>query len=393
MYYSILEDKRINAKNISFEISIGDYLDIAKTIIENNEFQRRRVKSSSTIYALLKEDIKIGCVIPPIVLAFGQDKETTPSENTELQEGKMLDFMKGNVSLLVILDGLQRTYTLLELAEELNTKKDEELLKKIRDRKIRIEIYVGVNRLGILYRMLTLNTGQTPMSLRHQIEILYSDYSKSEVEGIRLIKEVDEARAVKLNEYNFSDIISGFNAYLERSELPIEKSDLLENIKGLEKLSRENQNNDIFKAYLRTFHSFIKKIHTLGGEWVLEQENEEELGGHPFGKDVLSIFKKEQVLAAFGAATGKLIDFKIIKDIDDLTNHINKILFQGQPQQGMMQLLKILNEIRNKSKKIGNAQRMYLQYFFRELLNPKTDSYGKIDLAVVNAYQKYLSQI
>lgn len=38
-----------------------------------------------------------------------------------------------------------------------------------------VEIYFKINRFGNLYRMLTLNTGQTPMSLRHQIEILYGN--------------------------------------------------------------------------------------------------------------------------------------------------------------------------------------------------------------------------
>ena len=80
---------------------------------------------------------------------------------------------------LIILDGLQRTYTILELIEELKSEEDnQEELSKVLSNSIRIEVFLGINKIGILYRMLTLNTGQTPMSIRHQIEILYSDYSE-----------------------------------------------------------------------------------------------------------------------------------------------------------------------------------------------------------------------
>ena len=36
-----------------------------------------------------------------------------------------------------------------------------------------------------------------------------------------------------------------------------------------------------------------------------------------------------------------------------------------------MEFLKRMDMIKVKAKKIGNAQRMYLEYFYRELFNPK----------------------
>ena len=102
---------------------------------------------------------------------------------------------------LVILDGLQRTYTLVDLEQELIASGDETSLKSFYGHKIRIEVYVGINRLGILYRMLTLNTGQTPMSLRHQIEMLYLDYSKTPPPGITLIREADNRPTTEISDY------------------------------------------------------------------------------------------------------------------------------------------------------------------------------------------------
>lgn len=393
-FISFLEDKRINATNLAFEISIGDYLEISSSILNSNEFQRRRVKSSSTIYALLRDDLKIGCVIPPLVLGFeGEINAGDFVQQAEKKPEFVLEFMKKNIAHLLILDGLQRTYTLLDLCEDLKTTGDVETLKQILKRNIRIELYVGVNRLGILYRMLTLNTGQTPMSLRHQIEILYSDYLNCKVGDIRLIPEVQEARAIHINDYNFREIMDGFNSYLERNELPFDKLDILENIKGLEKLAKENQSQDIFKEYVSTFHAFLLKMINLCNGWKFNAEAATDLESNPFGVDAESIFKKSQVLSAFGAAAGKLKDFGIIDNFNSLIPTIENIKFETDPYRGLIKLLRVLDEIRLKAKKIGNAQRMYFTYFFRELFNKNTDSFTVIEQAVENAYQKYLSQI
>ena len=81
--------------------------------------------------------------------------------------------------------------------------------------KLRIELYLGINKFGILYRMLTLNTGQTPMSVRHQIEMLYQDYLTHDIEGIKVLREVDENNNNELGTYNFKSVIEGFNSYLK----------------------------------------------------------------------------------------------------------------------------------------------------------------------------------
>ena len=107
---SELMDSRINATNVLVEMNIGEYEELVKDVVQKNEFQRRRVRSSKTIYTLLKEDLLKECVIPPIVLAL------TNSE-IDLHQGNesFWIMLTGNKDHLVILDGLQRTYTILEL--------------------------------------------------------------------------------------------------------------------------------------------------------------------------------------------------------------------------------------------------------------------------------------
>jgi hypothetical protein len=391
--FSHLYDERINALNISAEISIKEYLLIAKNIIKNNIYQRRKVKSSSTVYELLREDIKRGCVIPPIVLALSKSPANLNIKDLKDNQTYSRELIQENKDNLIILDGLQRTHTIIDLESELIDKKDESIIKNFYNHKIRIEIYVGINKLGILYRMLTLNTGQTPMSLRHQIEILYLDYLNIQIEGVNFLKETDDVTPEKVGEYKFKDIIEGFNSYLERNELPLDRMDILENIKSLEKLSKENQDVDIFKEYLITFHGFILKIITLSNNWnYIEDENPYSLSGQPFGKNAFKIFARSQVMTGFGASLGKLVDKGLIIDFNEAKSLTDKITIGDNVNNTFYNINKFLDKIRATSPKIGNAQRMYFQYFFRELYNKESDSFLDLDASIENAYKKYESQ-
>ncbi len=238
---SRIEDKRITSWNIFVEITIGDYLEFAMDILENNDMQRKKVKSSKSVYSLLNTDLKRGCVILPLVLALTEsgiiDEKTTSD--------KMQEYISANPQNLVILDGLQRTYTLIAAKEELEKENDSKALSNFLNQKLRLEIYTGINKFGILYRMLTLNTGQTPMSTRHQIEILYKNLVDTDIDGIRLVTETEGKVKPSIYELKFKDAVEGFHSYIYRDELPIDRQDLLDNIKMLENLSRENTQIDL----------------------------------------------------------------------------------------------------------------------------------------------------
>jgi hypothetical protein len=383
-----LHDKRIAADNYTTTIKIGKYLNIAKAIIDANEFQRKRVRHSASVYSLLKKDILEGCVIPPIVLAYLGD-QAIPDRNID-------DFLEKHSECLVILDGLQRTYTLIDARAELNNSGDalfdSKKIEEFLERETRIEFYAGINRIGILYRMLTLNTGQTPMTLRQQVEMLYHDYARTTINGVTLIREVEDQKANGIGQYGFKDIIDGFNSYLERNELPIDKFDLLENIQNLKNLSSENQKTDLFAEFVSTYHKFIVTITSIAGAASL---SEEEIGieGMPFGKNAFAIFSKPQVISGLGAALGSLKDSGAIPDFHNARSLINSIRREDSPDAFLIELLKRLESIRLSSKKIGNAQRMFFQYFFRALLNPESLTHLSLSSSVTDAHRKYQSQV
>ncbi|KAA5532400.1 hypothetical protein F0919_16550 [Taibaiella lutea] len=387
---SILEDQRIKSHNISVEFEFKEYLEIADNILNNNPFQRQRVKSSSSVYSLLRDDLKVGCIIPPIVLAITQKQFLIPQNANKKELAKSFEaFIKSNTSNILILDGLQRTYTIIDAEEELLRNVDKSAINHFHHNRLRCEFYLGIDKIGILYRMLTLNTGQTPMSVRHQIEILYSDYLNHATDGIRLIKEIDEKGPRKKGEYSFKEIINGFTSYLMRDYLTFDKTDILGNIKSLEKLSKENNDYDIFQKYTMCYHNLQIKFQELAGNWTFDDSEYGQLSGPAYGKNAISIFDKSQSMTGLGAAIGFLVDQELIDGFDDVISNISEIKFTTEISSSLIDLLFKLDDIRKYAPKIGNAQRAYFYYFFRELFNKAGDSYLVVNLAIENAFKRY----
>jgi len=376
---SILKDERINAYNALVEISISEYLKFAKYIIDNNEFQRKKVIKSK-IKEILKEDLLRNCLIPPIVLAVSNENVGTIRDENDFEYSDKIIKQAIESNEILIIDGLQRTYVMLNLEEDLIKLKSENELNNFYNHKIRAEIYLGINRIGLLYRMITLNTGQTTMSTRHLMEILYLDYSRIGVDGIKLIKDKDELQIpLNTNEFNFKTILDGFNSYLEKDEGLIERTEILDNIKSLDIIKDEVENKDIFKEFILSYRLLLETISNKSNNWNYDAEHIEEqalkLSSNPFGKSALDVFKKSQVLTGFGAAIGHLKETKqiSIKKIDEI---IPNIFFENEDSNiSFLYLLKHLDSIKEKSKKIGNDQRYFFKFFFRSLFNPESDQY------------------
>jgi hypothetical protein len=259
--------------------------------------------------------------------------------------------------------------------------------------KLRLEVYVNINKFGVLYRMLTLNTGQTPMSARHQLEMLYRDKLDTEVEGVKLVSDIEGSANPELNEFIFKNVIDGFNSYMNRNELPIDRQELLDNIRILENMSDENVQNDIFEEFLHIYTCVFNKICSISENYALSSEDGYEYGisESPFGKKVSAVFATSQAMTGFGAALGKMKDLQVIKDIKEIEQALNDI--KPQDITWFLEMLLKFDAIKSTSKKIGNAQRMFFKYFFRELFNKDSDSYLNFLSAVENGYQKYYSQV
>ncbi|OFY89701.1 MAG: hypothetical protein A2266_04045 [Bacteroidetes bacterium RIFOXYA12_FULL_40_10] len=376
---SILKDERINAYNVLIEISISEYLKFARNVIDNNEFQRKKVIKSK-IKEILKDDLLRNCLIPSIVLAVSNENIKTIKDEDDTQSSEEIINNAIRSNEILIIDGLQRTYVLLSLEEELLKKGDEDALQKLYKHKIRAEVYLGLNRIGLLYRMITLNTGQTTMSTRHLMEILYLDYARIGVNGIKLIKDKEETQiSLNTDEFNFKTILDGFNSYLEKNEGLIERTEILDNIKSLDVIKDEEINKDLFKDFLLTYKVMLDQLVLKTNSWKNNTDDIEEqalkLNTNAFGKSILDIFKKSQVLTGFGAAIGHLKEAKNLS-LTDIEKMLPLITAENDDwNTALCHLLKQLDLVKEKSKKIGNDQRYFFKFFFRGLLNPDSDQY------------------
>lgn len=362
------------------EMSIGEYLSFAFDIIDKNEFQRRKVIKAK-VREILKEDLLRGCLMPSIVLAtYG--KTVKQFAYDQIPE-RAKDIIETSIQLreVLIIDGLQRTYVMLSLKEELENKGDQNALISFLNQPLRTEVYVGIKRIGLLYRMITLNTGQTTMSTRHLMEILYHDYVDTDFENVRLLTDKDgQAPPNDTKHFSFKDILDGFNSLIEKDEGIINRTEILDNIKSLDILKDEvATDKDLFKDFIVAYKLFLDILIQKSDNWQLNKAYFEaagfELKANIFGSNVLEIFKKSQALTGFGAALGQLKDLRRLTFEE--TNYIIPEINSGGADWGssLSTMIAHIDIINSKSKKIGNDQRYYFRVFFRNLLNKESETY------------------
>jgi hypothetical protein len=364
---SYIADSRIRASNVAIEITTRDYIEVAKDIVDKNEFQRRKV-ISSRLKTALKRDILKNCTIPPIVLGV---KEIEVPKGFDYQTFKSDVQIQGwfESKALIVLDGLQRTHVLMELFEE---NKDGAWL----DQKLRCEVYVGLEKLGVLYRMLTLNTGQTTMSTRHLLEILYHDYLNTPLDGgIRLIKDKDDEIAdPSKKEYSFRDTLDGYASFINGREIPIERAEILQNVETIDRLERSDYEKEGFQRFVQLYHAIISTF-AEHISFAFDKEKfksaEYALKSSPFGLNVLDVFARSQSLTGCGAALSFLRDKRSL-GFDDVTELLKRVNY-AQGVEGMDKLILAIDLVKTRSNKVGNDQRYFFREFFISLFDKEKE--------------------
>jgi len=166
-----------------------------------NKLDIQRKLQESGIYKRLKKDIILGCVMPPITIAFIDDNQNFTSS----LEAK--NYIESNIEHAFILDGIQRLNILEQISNELTSDLFNNSL-------IALNILICPSMDKLLYRMVTLNNGQKPMTPAHQIEILTS----SDLNFNELAKKVrTEKEGYSKESLNKSDLVKAYIAFLSSS--------------------------------------------------------------------------------------------------------------------------------------------------------------------------------
>jgi hypothetical protein len=402
-FNSWLVDKKIIGINVSIDMTIEEYMNFSIHILNSNELQRKRVRLKGKVYELLRKDLLQGCVMPPIILAVTEelgemvqseisncvDRGFVPDEEAE----RFKDLISKAIEEkeLIILDGLQRTYTLEQCLEDAH---EEGVLDYFKNLTLRTEVFLGLKKLGILYRMLTLNTGQTPMTFRHQIEILYHDYLDKESlpDEIKVKREIDGNLSKELGNYKYQDIVDMFYAFSTGSPKSFDKQALVSKLKEIDFLEDYNPDQDELLDLLRAYNKLVARIDNLSEDWKVGKKEEEEnyiAIEKPFGSNVPSVFNRVQAMAGFGAECKRLIKQGKIRKISDIEILINGCEFQEDSQEALNQLIQILDQIADRARKIGDEQRAYFQICFRQLLNDETDTFQNLSSCWLAAQETF----
>lgn len=181
-------------------ITYKDALDVLYPLMSRFEAQRKL--QDPKFYARLKDDLKKGCVMPPITLAFIKDIQEDKCQDIDFVK----DFVNKNASDGYILDGLQRMNSLKAVADEGNL---------LNDKKLYLNVIVAKSQDKLLYRMITLNNGQKPMTPRHQIEILTQAlFDFSGLKNIKIISEKEGASSTNSNSFKRASITKAYLSFL-----------------------------------------------------------------------------------------------------------------------------------------------------------------------------------
>ncbi len=200
--FDVRRDEVIRSAVISARTTYGDALERFFPLI--NRFEEQRKLQRPRFYERLKKDILSGCIMPAITLAFVDE-----SMSSEADLETIASFIESNIGEGYILDGMQRLNTLHSASEQ----------DEFDDRRpIFVNIIIAERYDLLLYRMITLNNGQKPMSVRHQVEMLTGNLINSMREGnlqnIEILTEKETEQSTRKGSFRMVDIASGYLAFL-----------------------------------------------------------------------------------------------------------------------------------------------------------------------------------
>lgn len=196
-FFAIDSDKVVDGFVVTGAATYRFALDYIAPLIGRLNIQRDALKSK--FYARLEKDIVRGCVMPPITVAL---IHSFPADSKSDDVNK---YIEEHISHGFVLDGIQRLNTLAKASSspEFDDK-----------RALHINFVIAPSRDRLLYRMITLNNGQRPMSARHQIEVLADAFFEFDDVELKLVAEKGKSRVRAPDTFKKSDFIKGYIAYL-----------------------------------------------------------------------------------------------------------------------------------------------------------------------------------
>lgn len=302
---AIDEDNRSNCISVLTDMLLEEYKRLAfDSYNANGNFAGQRgviTKSAAAarIRKRMQDDFCRGTIFPQVVLGIQSSKDFINDLKVGDDYDSLVIFKDCTIS---IIDGMQRSNIYFK-----NYKGNE-------TRKIRVEFWIANNSEKLLYRMLVLNTGQTPWNTRRQIEVIYGNLSKSIEQGlyetypdlrekIELYAIDDGKRRTQAGKYHKSSVIElylGFNIRNVKINVSDELAEEYQRFDVMESIEED----DTFDVFICIFGMMCK----LDLAFAQYTKKCEESGQFTEGKD---IFGSSTSCVGFVVASAEFIYGKI----------------------------------------------------------------------------------
>lgn len=239
-------DKVINGSVSIGSATYNEAIEKLYPLIDKTEFQRRL--QDKKFYKKLERDLIEGCVIPPITIAF-----VTSDISDEKSNSEILEHVENNIQHSFVLDGIQRLNT-LKRAEETG------------DLDLESTLYINFifcdSTEKLLYRMITLNNGQRPMTPRHQVEAILSNTLDFDSLGIPIISERETTPKSARGAFKLSDIIQGYLAFMADSPIIDNKKIIEEKMDELLVSKIMSKEPSSYKSSFKDLMALVAKLQT-----------------------------------------------------------------------------------------------------------------------------------
>jgi hypothetical protein len=273
-----------------------------------NKFEEQRKVQRRKFYERLETDILRGCLMPPITLAFINNRLSSTTDQVDISK-----YINANIGDGYVIDGMQRLTTLLSASEKEGFQDD---------RPLYVNVIVAERYDLLLYRMITLNNGQKPMTARHQIEMLTKGLIDTDSLNISILSEKDTEQAKIPGAFKRADVSAAYTAFLTNSvnndNSRIIESKLDEILVGKVMEANLSESNVTFSRILRVIDKFSANIDAR--DWLRLGNN---LIGFSVGARASMASLEELSADEFGAAV-KIFD-QAFRSIDVSKINVGKI--------------------------------------------------------------------
>jgi len=355
----LAQDKRTDTPVVYAQIPISEFLPLVGTEFESFAIQRRREKHKT--YERMKKDLIAGALLPSITLAVKPERVAAIRPLHAASDYQQLAISLSQPGGVNILDGLQRTYIIKDLQDEgveLNA-----------DQTLHLEFWLEESINNLVYRIIVLNAGQKPMSMRHQIELLFSTLKQrleDKIPNLEIYRERDQTRRRRSRKFALDRLASAYQSYITRSREVSRENVVAQQIIEADAMdASEEELTTEFNSFLRLLAHYCDLDDHVCRIYV-QQDDE---GDIPTGANW---FGSENVLQSFFAANSQYAVSELQKTRSDKAlDHLLSTLAassQGDDPLGLRRLLEIQQGFNPRKVNIGAATRKLLMNGFKELM-------------------------